>query len=147
MGTLDSIFLVILQIGDLIEPVLDGAKESGGGWAVYVLLVFMGGIFYFVGLWLALKSKADERRDIARKAEYDQRLTERKAEFEAILERERQNTASYQATTDRMTAAFERYAGALAELTGVIKPLAETMQRIDKHIEQQSYQSRGMGGK
>lgn len=132
---------------DIIEPVLKSVETAGDRWPVIVLLVVIGVIAYFVGLWLTLKSKADERRDIARKAEYDQRLTERKAEFEAILERERQNTASYQATTDRMTAAFERYAGALAELTGVIKPLAETMQRIDKHIEQQSYQSRGMGGR
>lgn len=124
---------------DIIEPVLKSVETAGDRWPVIVLLVVIGVIAYFVGLWLTLKSKADERRDIARKAEYDQRLADRKAEYQTQLERERANAQAHREDKAMIVDAFNKNSAAMSEFSGILRPMADTLQRIDKHIEQQNF--------
>lgn len=139
-----------MGVDDVIEPVLKSVETTGGGWPVLVLIIVIGVIAYFTSMWMQTRAKAEERRDIARKAEYDQRLADRKAEYETQLERERLNTQVHREDKlliadlfNKNSATIAEFSGTQRELISTLRPMADTLSRIDKHIEQQSYQQRG----
>lgn len=124
---------------DIIEPILKSVNDSGGGWPVLVLVLFwfsmLGAIVYIA------------RYVISRQREQgEQRIADRKAEFEAQMQRERDNTANYRETTVLMVDAFNKNSAAMADFTSVLRPMSETLTRIDRHIEQTNFQSRRKGG-
>lgn len=126
---------VVVQSVDIVGPILDSVETTGGGWPVLVLVLVIGAIVYLARYVLSRQTALNE-----------QRVAERKQDFEAQLERERNNTMQYQATTDRMVTAFNQNSAAISEFSGILRPMAETLTRIDKHIERQSYQQRQKDG-
>lgn len=116
-----------MGVEEIVDPVLDTVVATGGGWPVLVLLIVIAVIAYLAKSWMDRQAKVNE-----------QRMVDRKLEFEAQLERERQNANNYQDTTNRMVNAFDQNSRAMAELTGVIRPMGETLTRIDRHIESQN---------
>lgn len=121
---------------ELVEPVLKSIESTGGGWPVLVLIIFwlsvVGAIVYLARYVLSRQLRINEER-----------VADRKAEFEQALERERQNASNYQDTTNRMVHAFDKNSNAMAEFTAVLRPMSDTLTRIDRHIERQGYQQRG----
>lgn len=117
---------------DVVEPILDSVETTGGGWPVLVLLIVIAAIVYLAARWGDRQMKINE-----------QRVIDRKLEFEAALERERQNAANYQATTERMVDAFNQNSAAITEFSGILRPMADTLTRIDKHIERSNRQTKG----
>lgn len=120
---------------DIVEPVLKSVESTGGGWPVLVLLIVIAAIVYLARYVLSRQIRLNE-----------QRMTDRKAEFEAQLERERNNTTNYQSTTVMMVDAFNKNSSAMADFTSVLRPMSETLNRIDRHFEESSYSSRRKGG-
>lgn len=112
---------------DVVEPILDSVETTGGGWPVLVLLIVIASIVYLARYVLSRQIRINE-----------QRVAERKQEFEAQLERERNSTMLYQATTERMVDAFNKNSAAITEFSGILRPMADTLTRIDKHIERSS---------
>jgi uncharacterized membrane-anchored protein YhcB (DUF1043 family) len=126
----DDLFLVVTQAGDLVGPVLDKAVDSGG-WAALLLTVIILGIF-----WLA-------QRVIDRQAKSnDQRIETEKQEFAVQLERERQNASNYQSTTNRMVEAFDKNSAAMSEFSSLVRPMSETLSKIDRHLASEDYTPR-----
>lgn len=119
---------------ELVDRILNGVNESGGGWPVLVLVLVIGAIVYLERYVLSRQIKINE-----------QRIQERKTEFEAQLERERNNASNYQNTTVLMVDAFNKNSAAMADFTAVLRPMGETLARIDRHIEQQSFEQRQRG--
>ena len=119
---------------ELVDRILNGVDESGGGWPVLVLVLVIGAIVYLERYVLSRQIKINE-----------QRIQERKTEFEAQLERERNNASNYQNTTVLMVDAFNKNSAAMADFTAVLRPMGETLARIDRHIEQQSFEQRQRG--
>ena len=68
---------------ELVDRILNGVNESGGGWPVLVLVLVIGAIVYLERYVLSRQIKINE-----------QRIQERKTEFEAQLERERNNASN-----------------------------------------------------
>jgi len=110
---------------DLIQPVLDSVNETGGGWPVLVLVLVIGAIVYLARYVLSRQIRISE-----------QRVAERKQEFEVQLQRERDNASNYQNTTNRMVEAFDKNSAAIAEFSSILRPMSETLYRIDRHLEQ-----------
>jgi hypothetical protein len=120
---------------DIIEPILKSVESTGGGWPVLVLVLFwfsvIGAIVYLARYVLSRQIRINE-----------QRVQERKQEFEAQLQRERDNAANYQNTTVMMVEAFNKNSAAIAEFSGILRPMSETLQRIDHHIQQTNIEAR-----
>ena len=119
---------------ELVDRILNGVNESGGGWPVLVLVLVIGAIVYLERYVLSRQLKINE-----------QRVREKRQEFEAQLQRERDNATNYQKTTVLMVDAFNKNSAATADFTAVLRPMAETLLRIDRHIEQQSFEQRQKG--
>lgn len=109
---------------DLVERILDSVDSSGGGWPVLVLVLVLAAIVYLARFMLSRQMKATE-----------QRVQDRKAEFEAQLARERDNARNYQDTTNRMVEAFDKNATAIAEFSSILRPMSDTLNRLDRHME------------
>lgn len=131
---------------DLVERILDSVDSSGGGWPVLVLVIVIGVIAYLVSRWMDRQSKITE-----------QRITDRKLEFEAQLARERLNTESHKNFGENLltvvqdnTKAITEFSGTqrlladsvqqnthvLSELSGIQRTTSETLTRLDRHLEQ-----------
>lgn len=123
---------------ELVDRILNSINTTGGGWPVLVLVLVIGAIVYLARYVLSRQIRINEQRIEERKAEF-------KAEFEAQLERERNNAASYQNTTVLMVDAFNKNSTAMADFTAVLRPMGETLTRIDHHIQQQAFQQRQKG--
>jgi ABC-type multidrug transport system fused ATPase/permease subunit len=120
---------------DLIQPVLDSINETEGGWPVLVLLIVIASIVYLARYVLSRQIRINE-----------QRVQERKQEFEAQLQRERDNSANYQNTTIMMVQAFDKNSAAIAEFSSILRPMSETLHRIDRHLDQSGdYRQRRKG--
>lgn len=111
-------------VENLVEPLLRSVETTGGGWPVLVLLIVIGAIVYLARYVLSRQIRINE-----------QHVAERKAEFTAQLERERNNTDSYQKTTFIMVEAFNKNSSVMAEFTAVLRPMADMLERIDRHIQ------------
>lgn len=109
---------------ELAERFLDSFDSSGGGWPVLVLILVIGAIVYLARYMISRQMKAAE-----------QRVQERKAEFEAQLARERDNAHNYQDTTNRMVEAFDKNSAAIAEFSSILRPMSDTLNRLDRHME------------
>lgn len=109
----------------MVERILDSVDASGGGWPVLVLVIVIGAIVYLARYVLSRQLRLNENR-----------IAERKQEFEAQLERERNNTRNYQETTGMMVEAFNKNSAAMSEFSGILRPMSETLQRIDRHLQQ-----------
>lgn len=120
---------------EVVEPILDSVETTGGGWPVLVLLVVIAAIVYLARYVLSRQIRINE-----------QRIADRKAEFESQLERERNNTRSYQETTGMMVDAFNKNSAAMSEFSSILRPMSETLTRIDRHIEQQSRRAANQRG-
>jgi uncharacterized membrane-anchored protein YhcB (DUF1043 family) len=116
---------------ELVERILDSADSSGGGWPVLVLILVIGAIVYLARYVLSRQMRINE-----------QRVQERKQEFEAQLERERQNARNYQETTGMMVEAFNKNSAAMSEFSAILRPMSETLTRIDRHLEQPNFSQR-----
>lgn len=110
---------------EIIFRILDSVDKSGG-WPVLVLLIVIAAIVYLARYMISKQMVSTE-----------QRMTDRKQEFEQQLQRERESTADYRSTTDRMIDAFDKNSAAMSEFTGVLRPMSETLNRIDKHFDEQ----------
>lgn len=130
---------------DLIEPILDSINETGGGWPVLVLVIVITAIVYLARYVLSRQMRVAEDLAKQQATVTAQRIADRKAEFEAQLQRERDNASNYQHTTVLMVDAFNKNSSAMADFTAVLRPMADTLERIDRHIEQQSFQQRRKG--
>ncbi len=119
---------------EIIERFLDSVDASGGGWPVLVLLVVIAAIVYLARYVLSRQMRLNE-----------QRIQDHKMEFEAQLERERQNTANYQGTTTMMVEAFNKNSAAIAEFSSILRPMSETLTRLDHHFQQRSPRSKPRG--
>lgn len=111
-------------VADLIGRILDSVDSSGGGWPVLVLVLVLAAIVYLARFMLSRQMKATE-----------QRVQDRKAEFEAQLARERDNARNYQDTTNRMVEAFDKNTTAIAEFSSILRPMSDTLNRLDRHME------------
>jgi membrane-associated HD superfamily phosphohydrolase len=109
---------------ELIERILDSVDASGGGWPVLVLVLVLGAIVYLARYVLSRQIRISE-----------QHVAERKVEFEAQLQRERDNAHNYQDTTKRMVDAFDKNSAAIAEFSGILRPMSDTLARIDRHLD------------
>lgn len=123
------------QMGDgmleAIELILGKVESTGGGWPVIVLLIVIGAIVYLARYMISRQIKVNEER-----------IAERKQEFDAQLERERNNARSYQDTTDRMVDAFNGNARVISDFTTTLhavaetlRPMGQTLERIDRNTE------------
>jgi len=111
-------------VADLIGRILDSVDSSGGGWPVLVLVLVLAAIVYLARFMLSRQMKATE-----------QHVQDRKAEFEAQLARERDNARNYQDTTNRMVEAFDKNTTAIAEFSSILRPMSDTLNRLDRHME------------
>lgn len=109
---------------ELAERFLDSVDSSGGGWPVLVLVLVLAAIVYLARFMLNHQMKAAE-----------QRVQERKAEFDVQLARERDNAHNYQDTTNRMVEAFDKNTTAIAEFSSILRPMSDTLNRLDRHME------------
>lgn len=131
---------------DLVEPVLDSINETGGGWPVLVLVIVIAAIVYLARYVLSRQMRAAEERAEEQARVTAQRIADRKAEFAAQLQRERDNANNYQATTVMMVDAFNKNAAAMSDFTAVLRPMGDTLTRIDQHIQRQNFEQRRKGG-
>jgi len=137
---------------ELAERFLDSLDSSGGGWPVLVLVLVIGAIAHLVSRWMDRQAKITE-----------QRIADRKLEFEAHLARERLNTESHRSFGENLltvvqdnTKAITEFSGTqrlladsvqqnthvLTELSGVQRTTSDTLSRLDKYFESQGFQSR-----
>lgn len=126
---------------DIVEPILKSVESTGGGWPVLVLVIVIGVITYLVSRWMDRQAKVTE-----------QRMSDRKGEFEAELERERMNAESHKdvaasviGVVRQNTQAMTEFSNSQRELTSVLRPMVETLSRIDRHFEETGFQSRRKG--
>lgn len=119
---------------ELVGRILDSVDSSGGGWPVLVLVLVIGAIVYLARYMLGRQTKINE-----------QRVLDRKQEFEAQLQRERDNAMNYQMTTDKMIEAFDKNSTVIGEFSGILRPMSETLNRIDRHIAQTTRKPRSNG--
>lgn len=96
--------------------------ESSGGYAI-LFGIFLLGLFY-----LLKQAMAEQGR----------RSSEREAQIRAdnveTLERERGTTKNYHDLTDRMIDVVEGNTGAITTLVEAIRPMSDTLVRIDRHM-------------
>lgn len=109
---------------EIVAKYLDALSSSGGGWAALVLVLVIVGIIYLARFVIVRQGEDAKAREV-----------DRKVEFEQQLERERSNTTNYQQTTERMIDAFDKNTKAMADFSGVLRPMSETLNRIDRHFD------------
>lgn len=109
---------------DVVGPVLDSVETTGGGWPVLVLIIVIAAIVWLVYRWSERQVAINE-----------QRIQDRKREFEAQLERERTNALNYRETTTMMVEAFNKNSRAMTEFSATLRPMAETLERIERHFQ------------
>lgn len=126
---------------DIVEPILKSVESTGGDWPVLVLVIVIGVITYLVSRWMDGQAKVTE-----------QRISDHKVEFEAQLDRERMNAESHKTITasvidvvQQNTRAMTEFSNSQRELTGVLRPMVETLNRIDRHFEDDSFKPRRKG--
>ena len=96
--------------------------ESSGGYAILLGIVIMA-IFYLGRGWMKDQGERSHEREQAMRAEAAENL-----------ERERSNTQSYRDTTERMIRVVEGNTGAITTLVETIRPMSDTLTRIDTHL-------------
>jgi hypothetical protein len=96
--------------------------ESSGGYAILLGIVIVA-IVYLMRDWMKDQANRQALRE-----------SEAKADFEAQIEYERHNTEAYHATTERMISVVEGNTGAITTLVETIRPMSETLMRIDRHM-------------
>lgn len=119
---------------DVIGPVLDSIESTGGGWPVLVLVIVIASIVYLARYVLSRQIRINEHRMRDHEADVKHRMAERKQEFDAQLARERDNTESYRGTTQMMVGALDKNSTAMADFTSVLRPMADTLERLDHHF-------------
>lgn len=115
---------------ELVERILDSVDASGGGWPVLVLVLVIGAIVYLARHMLLRQMEINEDR-----------VRERKIEFEAALDRERNNARNYQETTGMMIEAFNKNSTAMSDFANVLRPMSDTLRRIEGHFEEISQEN------
>lgn len=96
--------------------------ESSGGYAILTGVMIVG-VFYLARGWMA--------DQVARQKEREAQIY---ADNSEQLEHERSTTQNYHAMNERMISVIEGNTGAITTLVETIRPMSETLMRIDRHM-------------
>ena len=96
--------------------------ESSGGYAILLGVVIVA-LFYLARGWMNDQAKRSQEREV-----------QNKVDFQSQLEHERQYAQSNREMTERMISVVEGNTGAITTLVETIRPMSDTLVRIDRHM-------------
>lgn len=96
--------------------------ESSGGYAILLGVVIVA-LFYLARGWMNDQAKRSQERE-----------TQNKEDFQSQIEHERQYAQSHREMTERMISVVEGNTGAITTLVETIRPMSDTLVRIDRHM-------------
>ena len=96
--------------------------ESSGGYAILLGVVILA-LFYLARGWMSDQAQRSADRE-----------AQNKNDFQSQIEHERLAAQSQRDMTERMIKVVEGNTGAITTLVETIRPMSETLVRIDRHM-------------